>query len=256
MMKFRKPLSLLLSAAMVAGMASFAADAVVTNSSEVSAGSYYNASYLETYANSAYNETGLGSVYSKASTTWKTWSPDATAVKVKLYKTGSDGESGAGVIGTYVIPQGKVTVVLGYSIFYVEALLPNGSTGQLLDIMDYISNSFMMPFIAFLSSFFIGWVIKPAWIAEEMEYGGRKFHRKQLYNVMVQYILPVIMLINGRFALYYLVYRSVFDSLLSKDINFVPLNDSFPSVPSDSILYFEPSTINSLVSPLSISKHT
>ena len=44
MMKFRKPLSLLLSAAMVAGMASFAADAVVTNSSEVSAGSYYNAS--------------------------------------------------------------------------------------------------------------------------------------------------------------------------------------------------------------------
>ena len=125
-----------------------------------------------------------------------------------------------------------------------------------MDIMDYISNSFMMPFIAFLSSIFIGWVIKPAWIAEEMEYGGRKFHRKQLYNVMVQYILPVIMLINGRFALYYLVYKSVFDSLLSKDINFVPLNDSFPSVPSDSILYFEPSTINSLVSPLSISKDT
>ena len=73
-MKFRKPLSLLLSAAMITGMASFAADAVVTNGSEVSAGSYYNASYLETYANSAYNETGLGSVYSKASTTWKTWS--------------------------------------------------------------------------------------------------------------------------------------------------------------------------------------
>lgn len=64
---------------------------------------------------------------------------------------------------------------LGYSIFYVEVLLPNGSTGQLLDIMDYISNSFMMPFIAFLSSIFIGWVIKPAWIAEEMEYGGRSF---------------------------------------------------------------------------------
>ena len=77
----------------------------------------------------------------------------------------------------------------------MEVLLPNGSTGQLLDIMDYISNSFMMPFIAFLSSIFIGWVIKPAWIAEEMEYGGHKFHRKQLYNVMVRYILPVIMLV-------------------------------------------------------------
>lgn len=86
-------------------------------------------------------------------------------------------------------------IALGYNIFYVEVPLPNGSTGQLLDIMDYISNSFMMPFIAFLSSIFIGWVIKPAWIAEEMEYGGHKFHRKQLYNVMVRYILPVIMFI-------------------------------------------------------------
>ena len=47
-MKFRKPLSLLLSAAMITGMASFAANAVVTNNSEVSAGSYYNATYLET----------------------------------------------------------------------------------------------------------------------------------------------------------------------------------------------------------------
>ncbi len=33
-------------------------------------------------------------------------------------------------------------IALGYSIFYVEVALPNGSTGQLLDIMDYISNSF------------------------------------------------------------------------------------------------------------------
>ena len=34
-------------------------------------------------------------------------------------------------------------IALGYSIFYVEVALPNGSTGQLLDIMDYISNSFI-----------------------------------------------------------------------------------------------------------------
>ena len=30
-------------------------------------------------------------------------------------------------------------IALGYSVFYVEVALPNGSTGQLLDIMDYIS---------------------------------------------------------------------------------------------------------------------
>lgn len=86
-------------------------------------------------------------------------------------------------------------IALGYSIFYVEVMLPNGSTGQLLDIMDYISNSFMMPFIALLSSIFVGWVIKPSWIAEEMERGETKFRRKQLYVVMVKYILPIVMLI-------------------------------------------------------------
>ncbi|MEQ0488895.1 sodium-dependent transporter [Anaerococcus murdochii] len=86
-------------------------------------------------------------------------------------------------------------IALGYSKFYVEVSLPNGSTGQLLDIMDYISNSFMMPLIAFLSSIFIGWVMKPEWIIDEVEYGGKKFTRKGLYIIMTKYCLPVIMFI-------------------------------------------------------------
>ena len=86
-------------------------------------------------------------------------------------------------------------IALGYSIFYVEAPLPSGSTGQLLDIMDYISNSFLMPFISLLSSILIGWIMKPDWIAEEMELNGTKFKRKRLYNVMIRYIMPVIMLV-------------------------------------------------------------
>ena len=83
-------------------------------------------------------------------------------------------------------------IALGYSVFYVEVALPNGSTGQLLDIMDYISNSFMMPFISLLSAILIGWIMKPSWIAEEMELNGKKFKRKKLYNVMMRYIMPVI----------------------------------------------------------------
>lgn len=86
-------------------------------------------------------------------------------------------------------------IALGYSIFYVEVALPNGSTGQLLDIMDYISNSFLMPFISLLSAILIGWIMKPSWIAEEMELNGGRFKRKKLYNVMIRYIMPVIMLI-------------------------------------------------------------
>ena len=86
-------------------------------------------------------------------------------------------------------------IALGYSVFYVEVMLPNGSTGQLLDIMDYISNSFMMPFIALLSAIFIGWVMKPSWIVEEMERGGKHFGRKKLYIVMIKYLMPIIMLV-------------------------------------------------------------
>lgn len=86
-------------------------------------------------------------------------------------------------------------IALGYSVFYVEVGLPNGSTGQLLDIMDYISNSFLMPFIALLSSVLIGWIMKPSWIAEEMELNGTKFKRKKLYQVMICFVMPVIMTI-------------------------------------------------------------
>lgn len=86
-------------------------------------------------------------------------------------------------------------IALGYSKFYVEVSLPNGSTGQLLDIMDYISNSFMMPLIALLSSIFIGWIMKPEWIIEEVEHGGKNFSRKKLFIVMTKYFLPIIMFI-------------------------------------------------------------
>jgi len=61
--------------------------------------------------------------------------------------------------------------------------------------MDYISNSFLMPFISLLSAILIGWIMKPSWIAEEMELNGEKFSRKKLYNVMIKYIMPLIMII-------------------------------------------------------------
>ena len=86
-----------------------------------------------------------------------------------------------------------VIICMGYNVFYFEYQLPNGSTAQLLDIMDYVSNSFMMPLIAFLTAVFVGWVIKPEWIGEEMEVGGCKFKRKKLYGFMVRFVVPVIM---------------------------------------------------------------
>ncbi|MBQ2087963.1 MAG: sodium-dependent transporter [Selenomonas sp.] len=88
-----------------------------------------------------------------------------------------------------------VVIALGYSLFYVEVGLPNGSTGQLLDIMDYISTACMMPIIAFLSAILIGWLVKPEWIISEMEADGSHMPRKGLYRVIIRYVAPVVMVI-------------------------------------------------------------
>lgn len=89
----------------------------------------------------------------------------------------------------------SAVIALGYSVFYVEVVLPNGSTGQLLDIMDYISNSVMMPFIALLSTILIGWVMTPDYVIDEMERNGKRFRRKKLYRIMIRYVAPVLMFI-------------------------------------------------------------
>ena len=48
------------------------------------------------------------------------------------------------IIGTYSLVT-AVIICLGYNVFYFDLKLPNGSVGQLLDLADYISNSFLMP---------------------------------------------------------------------------------------------------------------
>lgn len=96
---------------------------------------------------------------------------------------------------TVIYLAASAVIALGYSVFYVEAALPNGTVGQLLDIMDYISNSVMMPLISLLSTILIGWIMKPQYVIGEMERNGEHFRRKAMYSVMIRYIAPVLMFI-------------------------------------------------------------
>lgn len=88
-----------------------------------------------------------------------------------------------------------VLICLGYNVLYFELPLPNGSVAQLLDVMDYISNSFLMPFISLLTSILIGWVVGPDWIIGEVVKNGESFPRAGLYRFMIRYVIPVIMLL-------------------------------------------------------------
>ena len=89
----------------------------------------------------------------------------------------------------------SAVIALGYSLLYFELKLPNGTTGQLLDIMDYISNNVMMPFIALLSTVLIGWIMTPDYVIDEVQKNGENFRRKKLYRVMIKFVAPVMMLI-------------------------------------------------------------
>ena len=98
------------------------------------------------------------------------------------------------IIGTYSLVT-AVIICLGYNVFYFDLKLPNGSVGQLLDLADYISNSFLMPFISLLTSILIGWVIGPKWITDEVTKNGESFKREKLYGILMRYVVPVVMLV-------------------------------------------------------------
>lgn len=101
----------------------------------------------------------------------------------------------ATVIETIIALAGGVAVCLGYNKWYFDITLPNGAHAQVLDIMDYISNNCLMPLVAIGTCILIGWVVKPKAIIAEVEKTGSKFGRKGLYIVMIQYVVPVLLVI-------------------------------------------------------------
>ena len=89
-----------------------------------------------------------------------------------------------------------ILVCLGYNTLYFEAILPNtpaGKNAQILDILDYISNYILMPVVSIATCIFIGWIVKPKTVIEEVTHGGHKFGREKLYVVMLKFVTPVLL---------------------------------------------------------------
>ena len=84
-------------------------------------------------------------------------------------------------------------VCFGYNFLYFELTLPNGSVGQVLDVMDYLSNFVLMPVVAIATCILVGWVVKPKTVIEEVTLGGVKFGRRKLYVVRIKYVTPVLL---------------------------------------------------------------
>lgn len=59
-----------------------------------------------------------------------------------------------------------------------------------MDFFDFISNSLLMPVVAFLTCFFVGYVIGPKVVAQEVK-STSAFKREKLFVVMIRYIAPL-----------------------------------------------------------------
>lgn len=87
-----------------------------------------------------------------------------------------------------------IVICLGYNAFYFELSLPNGTTAQILDIMDYVSNNILMPVVAIGTCILVGWLVGPDTVIGEATKNGETFRRKGMYILMIRYIAPVLLL--------------------------------------------------------------
>lgn len=65
---------------------------------------------------------------------------------------------------------------------------------DILSFFDFISNNIMMPVVALLTCYFIGFVIKPQAIIDEVESNGN-FKRKKLFTVVIKFIAPICIIL-------------------------------------------------------------
>ncbi len=88
------------------------------------------------------------------------------------------------------------SVVLGLPSSLGFGLWSNISLGgmSILDMFDFASNSILMPIVALLTCIFIGYVIKPKCLIEEIELTG-EFKSKTLFTIVIKYVAPVCIIL-------------------------------------------------------------
>jgi len=84
---------------------------------------------------------------------------------------------------------------LGYSAFPKFELIGM----QMLDFFDFISNSILMPIIAFITCIFVGFVLKPKTVIDEVSVSG-KFKWKNLFSVVIRYVAPICLVVILTFS--------------------------------------------------------
>ncbi len=79
---------------------------------------------------------------------------------------------------------------LGFSA--LDFIQLNGMS--ILDMFDFGTNSILMPIVALLTCYFIGFIIKPKTLSNEISLTG-KFKSQRMFEVIIKYIAPICILL-------------------------------------------------------------
>ena len=66
---------------------------------------------------------------------------------------------------------------------------------SVLDIMDFISNSVLMPIVAFFTCIFIGFIIKPKTVSDEVKVTDGTFKAEKMFNVIIKWVAPIFLVL-------------------------------------------------------------
>ncbi len=94
-----------------------------------------------------------------------------------------------------------IVVLIGCALIGLPSSLGNGVWSHItvlgmdfLTFFDFISNNVIMPIVALLTCIFVGYILKPKAIAEEVEVSGQ-FKGRRLFNIVIKYVAPVCLVI-------------------------------------------------------------
>lgn len=108
-----------------------------------------------------------------------------TVVSIVKDKFGWNRKIVCGIVLIFSVVLGSISSLSYGELSFITVLGKN-----IFDFFDFISNNVLMPITALLTCLFIGFVIKPKTISEEVESSG-KFKRRKLFEVIIKYIAPI-----------------------------------------------------------------
>ncbi len=97
---------------------------------------------------------------------------------------------------TAVLIVSAITVLLGVFVSMGYGVFSDWTIGNMhiLDLFDFISNNVLMPIMAFLTCIFVGYIIDPQVLTEEVGLSGR-FKREKMFTFIIRYLAPAFIFV-------------------------------------------------------------